>query len=103
MDAPHKEQPEVHQITAAPPLIPAQLVDEVRRHFFVAARQVVGNPDRPARASHQWYCDKIVRQDLAGKRAAAGKALQRAMAHERRDADDRVMAPVMRLAELPEM
>src|SRR5699024_1851478 len=47
--------------------------------------------------------DEVVREDLAGERAAARQARQRAVPHERLDADDRVVSPVVRLAELPEM
>ena len=103
MQAFHPEQAEVHQVPLTPAPVTRQFVDQVGRHFLVAARQVVGDPHAPSGATHQCRFDEIVGQDLAGERAPARQAAERAVADEWRDADDRVVAPVVGFAELPEM
>ena len=97
----HGEEAEVHQVALAPPPVAFQLIDQVGRHLLVAARQIVGDPYRPAGAAHQRCFDEIVREDFAGERTTPRQASERAMAHEGRDANDGVVPPVMRLAQLP--
>ena len=95
------DQAQVLQVALAPAAVALQLVEQVRRLLLVAAVEVGRQPHLLARAAHQRGFDEIVRQDLAGQAAAAGHRRQRAMAHERLDAQDRVVAPVVRFAELP--
>jgi len=101
--AAREHQPRVHQVAVAPAAVALQLVQQVRRRFLVAAGQVVGDPHAIAGAAHQRGFHEVVRQDVAGKRAAAGQRRQRAVLHERLQPDDGVVAPVMRFAKLPEM
>src|SRR5581483_6785779 len=97
------DQAQMLQIPLAPAPVALELVENIRRRFFVAARQVGGEPDLETGAPHQRCLDKIVAQDFAAERRLAGKARQAAMAHERRDAQNRVVAPVITLAQLPEV
>ena len=60
-----QEQPKVHQVSLAPTAVTLQLVDQVGRHLFVAARQVVGDPHRPTGSAHQRRFHEIMRHDLA--------------------------------------
>jgi hypothetical protein len=97
------EQAEILQVALAPAPVALEFVEKVRWHFLVAAGQVVGDPHRPAGAPHQRGLDEVVREDFARQGAAARQSRQGAVTDERRDADDRVVAPVVRFAELPEM
>ena len=96
-----EQQPEVLEVALAPTAVALHLLEQGRRHPLEAAAEIVGEPERPAGAAHQRRLDEVVAQNLAAERRLAGKAWQRAMRHERRDADDRVVAPVLAVAELP--
>ncbi|MNZ38199.1 hypothetical protein D3C78_556660 [compost metagenome] len=98
-----QEQAEVHQVAVAPAAVALELVEQVRRQFFVAARQVVGNPHAPAGTAHQRGFDEVVGKDCTGERTLARQRRQGAVLDERLHADDRVVAPVVRLAQLPEV
>ncbi|MNO76991.1 hypothetical protein D3C76_680860 [compost metagenome] len=98
-----QEQAEVHQVAVAPAAVALELVEQVRRQFFVAARQVVGDPHAPAGTAHQRGFDEVVGEDGPGERALARQRRQGAVLDERLHADDRVVAPVVRLAQLPEV
>ena len=76
MESLHERQTEVHQIALAPAVVALQFVDEVGRHFLVAARQVEDDPNFPAGAPHQRRLDEIMRQDLAGQIARSRQAPQ---------------------------
>ncbi len=98
-----QEQPEIHQVAVAPAAVTFELVEQVRRQLFVAAGQVVGDPHAPAGTAHQRCLDEIVGEDVAGEGTLARQRCQRAVLDEGFDPDDRVMPPVMRLAQLPEI
>ena len=98
-----QEQAEVHQVAVAPAAVALELVQQVWRQLFIAARQVVGDPHAPAGTAHQRGFDEVVRKDCTGERALARQRRQGAVLDERLHADDRVMAPVVRLAQLPEV
>jgi len=98
-----QEQAEVHQVTVAPAAVALELVEQVRRQFFVAARQVIGNPHAPAGTAHQRSFDEVVGKDGAGERTFARQRGQGTVLDERLHTDDRVMAPVVRFAQLPEV
>jgi hypothetical protein len=97
-----EHQARVLQVAVAPAAIALQLGEQVRRHLLVAAVELVGDPDLPAGAPHQRGLDEIVRHHLARERARAGQRREARNGHERRPAQDRVVAPVVRFAELPE-
>ncbi len=97
------DQPRILQVALAPAAVALQFGQQVRRLLFPAAGQIGHQPHLPAGAAHQRGFDEVVREDLAGQPAAAGDGRQPAVRHERRDADDRVVAPVVRFAELPEL
>ncbi|MNP25234.1 hypothetical protein D3C76_1180320 [compost metagenome] len=98
-----QEQAEVHQVAVAPAAVALELVEQVRRQFFVAARQVVGDPHAPAGTAHQRGFDEVVGEDCTGERTLARQRRQGAVLDERLHADDRVVAPVVRFAQLPEV
>ena len=91
----------VLQVALAPAAVALQLVDQMRRRLLVAALQLGQQPDFVAGAAHQRRLDEVVRHDLAGQAATARQLGQRAVTHEGLHAQDRVVAPVMRLSELP--
>ena len=99
----HHEQTEVHQVAVAPATIALEFVEQVRRQLFVTARQVVGDPHAPAGTAHQRGFDEVVGEDRPGERAGAGQRRQRAVVDERLYANDRVVAPVVRFTQLPEV
>jgi uncharacterized protein YbjT (DUF2867 family) len=66
-----QEQAEVHQVTVAPATVALELVQQVGRQFFIAARQVVGNPHAPARTAHQRSFNEVVGQNRTGERTFA--------------------------------
>ena len=98
-----EHESEVLEVALAPAPVAPHLLEQRRRHLLVAAAEIVGEPERPARAAHQRRLDEVVAQDLAAERRLPGQPRQAAVIHERRDADDRVVAPVLAVAELPEV
>ena len=100
-DAACEQQAEVHQVAVAPATVATEFLEQVRRQFLVAARQVVRDPHAPAGAAHQRGLDEVVRHDRARQAARARQRREHAVLHERREADDRVVSPVVRLVELP--
>ncbi|MCY1416545.1 hypothetical protein D9M71_320550 [compost metagenome] len=98
-----QEQAEVHQVAVAPATVTLEFVQQVRRQFFIAARQIVGNPHAPTGTTHERGFDEVVGQDRTGECAFTGQWRQGAVLDERLHADDRVVAPVVRLAQLPEV
>ncbi|MNS85543.1 hypothetical protein D3C72_1194100 [compost metagenome] len=87
----------------APATVTLEFVQQVRRQFFIAARQIVGNPHAPTGTTHQRGFHEVVGQDRTGERAFTGQRRQGAVIDKRLHADDRVVAPVVRLAQLPEV
>ena len=61
----------VLQISLAPAAFALGVFDERLRRFFVAAFQIVSEPDRPVFAEHQRGLDKIMRKDLSAERFAS--------------------------------
>src|SRR5206468_10095659 len=94
---------EVLEVPLTPAAVAPHLLEQRRRHLLVAALEVVGEPERPPRAAHERRLDEVVAQDLPAERLAAREARQRAVVHERLDTDDRAVAPVLPVAELPEV
>ncbi|MCY1515597.1 hypothetical protein D9M68_501870 [compost metagenome] len=103
VDAGLGHQAGVLQVALAPAAVALQLGQQVRRLLLVAADQVGHQPHVVAGAAHQRGFDEVVRHDAARHAAGALDGGQRAVLHEGFDADDRVVAPVVRLAELPEL
>ncbi len=99
----HQEQAEVHQVAVTPAAVALQLVQQVRRQLLIGARQIVRDPDAPAGAAHQRGFDKVVRQNRTGERPFARQRRQRAVLNKRLHADNGVVAPVVRFAQLPEV
>ncbi|MCY1424210.1 hypothetical protein D9M71_399470 [compost metagenome] len=98
-----QEQAEVHQVAVAPASVTLELVEQVGRQLFVAARQVIGNPHAPASTAHQCRFDEVVGQDRTGECAFAWQWRQSAVLDERLHPDDRVVAPIVGLTQLPEV
>ena len=98
-----QEQTEVHQVTVAPAAVTLEFIQQVRRQFFVAARQVVSDPHAPTGTAHQRGFNEIVGQNRPRKRALARQRRQGAVLDKRLHADDRVVAPVMGFTQLPEV
>ena len=98
-----QEQAEVHQVAVAPATVTLEFVEQVGRQLFITARQVVGDPHAPAGTAHQRGFDEVVGEDRTGERTLARQRRQGAVLDERLHADDRVVAPVVRLAQLPEV
>ncbi|CCK18174.1 hypothetical protein BN136_4184 [Cronobacter universalis NCTC 9529] len=99
----HQEQTEVHQVAVTPAAVALELIQQVRRKLFIRAWQIVGNPHAPARAAHQRRFHEVVGEDRACERAFARQRRQRTVLDKRLHADNRVMAPVVRFAQLPEV
>src|SRR5581483_8131735 len=93
-----EEEPEVLQVALAPAPVALHLLEQRRGHLFPAPAEVVGEPERPPGAAHERRLDEIVAQDLAAERLATRESREPAVRHERLDADDRVVAPVLAVA-----
>ena len=91
------------QVALAPAAIAFQMLDHGRRRLLVAAVEIVGQMHFVAGATHERGFDEIVTHRPATDRAAAGQLGKRAMLHERRDPNDRVVAPEVALFLLPEI
>ena len=87
-------------MTPAP--IALQFGEQVGRYLLVTAFDFIRDPDLPAGPTHQRRLDEIVREDFARERTRAGDRRERAVLDERCHAQDRVVAPIVRFAELPE-
>src|SRR5512145_479694 len=98
-----EKQTQMLQIALTPTPVPRELVQQGRWHLFVAASQVMYHPNLPTGASHQRRLDKIMAQDLAPERRFSGQSSKPAMFDKRRDADDRIVAPIKTFSQLPEM
>ena len=92
----------VLQVALAPAAVALQLVEQVRRVLLPAAAQLRRDPHLVAGARHHRRLDEIVREDFAGEAAAPRQPGERAVLHEGLDAQDGVVTPVVRVAELPE-
>ena len=91
------------QISLAPAPVALQLIDERRRHLFIASREIIRQPDSPAGPAHQSGFHKIMAQYGAAQGRLAGKLRQPAILHKRVDADDGIVPEVLGVPELPEM
>ena len=91
------------EVALTPAPVALHLLEQRGGRLLVAPGEVVGEPERVARAPEQRRLDEVVAQDLAAERRPAGQPRQPAVLHERRDAEDRVVAPVLAVAELPEV
>src|SRR5262249_3825828 len=100
-EALREEKPQMLQVALTPASVALHLLEQRRRHFLPAAAEVVRQPDAPAGASHERRLDEIVAEDLATERLPSPEPRQAAVRHEGRDADDRVVSPVLSVAELP--
>ena len=98
-----EEQAEMLQIALTPTPIALHFFQQRRRHLLVTAAQVVRQPERPTGAAHQRRFHEVVAEDLAAERRLAGQLGQSTLFHEGRDAEDRVVTPVLPVAELPEV
>ena len=87
-----RERP-VLQVALAPAAIAFQVLDHGRRRLFVAAAEIVGEVHFVAGAAHQRGLDEIVTHRPAADRAPPRQLREGAVLHERRDPDDRVVAP----------
>ena len=101
VDAGLGHQARVLQVALAPAAVALQLGQQVRRLLLIATDQVAHQPHVVARAAHEGGFHKVVRHDAASQAPFAGDGRQRAVLHERCHADDGVVAPVVRFAQLP--
>src|SRR5262249_35920106 len=67
-----EEQAEMLEVALAPAPVAPHLLEQRGRHLLPAAAEIVGEPERPAGASHERRLDEVVAQDLAAERLAAG-------------------------------
>ena len=89
------------QISLTPAAFALRVFNQCLRGFFVAAFQIVSEPDSPIFAEHQRGLDKIVRQNLSAEGFASGQRRQIAKLHERLGADDGVVTPIISEVERP--
>ena len=61
------------EIALAPAAITLGIFDHALRRLLVAALEVVHEPDLPVLTEHQGGFDKVVTEDMAAKRLAAGE------------------------------
>src|SRR5262249_59759271 len=97
-----QDQAQVLQIPLTPPAVALELVEERRGRLLVAALEIVGDPDLEACPPHQGAFHEVVAEDLAAEGRPARQPAQAAVPHEGVDPEDRVVPPVVALAELPE-
>ena len=90
------------QIALAPAAVAARELDQVGRQLLIAALDFGQHPHRVAGAAHQGGFDEVVAEDLAAHRRTPGQAGQPAMRGEGRQANDRIVAPVVAVTPLPE-
>src|SRR5207247_9633950 len=96
-----EERPQVLQVPLAPAAVALHLREQRRRRLLVAAPEVVGEPEAPPRPPHEGGLHEVVAQDLAAERLPPRQPRERAVLREGLDADDRVVPPVLAVAELP--
>src|SRR5262245_57309729 len=97
-----KQQPQVLKIALAPSPVALQLVQKRRRRLLVAAIKIPRDPDFPPGAPHQSALDEVMAQDFAAQRGAPRQSTEAAVPHEGLEPKDRIVTPVVALAELPE-
>ena len=99
-----EQQAQMLQVALAPAAVALHLLEQRRRHLLVAAaagrRRATASSRRAPSAPPRRSRGSGSRRRAAACRAAAAGAQ---CCHERRDADDRVVAPVLAVAELPEV
>jgi hypothetical protein len=89
------------EVSLQPAAVPLRQIDHRRRTFLVIAFQIGDQPHLPAGAAHQCGLDVVMAQDPATERSLAGQLGERAVLDERGEPYDGIVAPVVRLAELP--
>src|SRR3712207_306438 len=89
------------QVTLAPAAVALREVDQRRRQLLVASRKVDREPHRPDVLAQQRGLDEVVAQNVTAEQFASGLPWQCAMLDEGLEPDDRVVAPVIALAQLP--
>src|SRR5687767_9240246 len=90
------------QITLTPAPIPFELIGKSRRRFFIAAAQVMNHPDFPTSPAHQRGLDKVMAENFSAQRRVPRQTRKAAMLDEWRSANNRIMAPIVTLTQLPE-
>ena len=100
-DAAAEDQAQVLKVALAPAAVALEFVQQVRRHLFVAAFEVVSQPDRVPGAAHQRGFHEVVGQDVAAQGRFAGQARQAAVTHEGFDPDDGVVPPELGVPQEP--
>jgi hypothetical protein len=88
------------QVALDPASIARQFVHQRRRRFFIALRQPGLHPDLVARPAHIGCLHEIMAHDRSPEETDTGQLAQAAVPDERLDAQDGVMPPVHRLAQL---
>ena len=95
IDARREQKPEVLQIAQAPPAVTPQAVVQVGRTFLVAALLGVGEPHIESCLAHERGLDRVVAEDMPPPRVGFRQFRQIAVLHERAQADDGVVTPVV--------
>src|SRR5665213_1890818 len=90
-----ENQRDVLQVALAPSPVAFEKFDQGRRRGLVTAADVGRQPEVPAGASQQRRFDKIVAHDFAAKRRRARQDWKATMVHERPEADNGIVAPVI--------
>jgi len=74
MQAFGQTQAGINEIALAPAAVALELIDEIGRHFLVAAGQIISNPHSPAGTAHQRGFYEIMGENLTLFRGSSGTA-----------------------------
>src|SRR5581483_2077556 len=102
MQAAHRQQPQMLQVALRPTTIPGREVDHVRRDLFEASSKICQEPHLEPGATHERCFHEIVTENLATQWGLPWQFREVAVRGKLTQAQDRVMAPVVAFAELPE-
>src|SRR3984957_3993530 len=102
VQAAHRYDAHVLQIALRPAPVARRVVDDVGGYLLPAAGDLGHQPDLVTGAAHERRLDDVVAEDFAAEGWGARQARQRAVLRERAQPDDRIVAPVIALAQLPE-
>ncbi len=95
-----QQDPEVLQVALGPAPVAGQFLHQGGRRFLVTAGESRFQPDLLAGASHVGRLDEVVAADRPAEQTRAVEFSQPAMGHEGRVADDGIVSPVGRFAQL---
>ena len=96
-----KQNFDVLHVSLTPAAVAAGKVNHGRRRPFVTSLQLRQQPGRPAAAADKRGFDKVVAQNMPAERRFAFENRQAAAFHKCFDPDNRVVPPVVAVADLP--